>query len=552
MTVMSAALLGTYESSPAPGGVRALRTTLVVTAVLAVVTALASLSLAPVTPDRVGEAVWGLLPGVAAFLLFRRAASGRSRVVAGVVGLAVVMLLLALVRVAAGEVQGLTNLLLPTLLIVLVARRDARSHLRHGVTARDSGATGSRTPRRRALLRRSRAGDGGQLTVEAIGVLAVAALVIGLGTAAVMSAPVQDTLEDGTEEIVCTIQDSTGCGYAAPGSGDGGRGGGGGDDADDGGCSGFWACAGSVLGQVGSLVYQVVDAAIDDVVGIFELVMDPSRILDALRYLFTHPGEALLALFWDVETQALWAAGDYGGAMGRLVWNVGSMFIPFANVAKVAASLGDVGRLSGIAASADELADLAAAGQRAQDAARLGNLDEAARIAVDARRQADELAERSRAAGCLAAGTVTLQVLAAGPARGAASVNVVAGGICDAAGDAARQADEAADAAAVAASAGRPRPSGVTGPGGEDLAVVPEGGVGRLADNAKGLVYDVRPGTRGLDPRVIRVRVMDPTTRYPNGYVSYENASGQTIDPVTGRTVAPGDPYWHIEMEPPR
>ena len=250
---MSTALLGTYESLPAPSGVRALRAALVVTASLAVVTALAYLSLAPVTLDRLGEAAWGLVPGAAALLLSRRAAVGRSRVIGGVVALAVVMLLLALVRIAAGEVQGLTNLLLPTVLLLLLARRDVRGDLLGDPSVRPAGAT-----RRRAYSRRGRARDGGQLTVEAIGVLAVAALVIGLGTAAVMSAPVQNTLEGGTEEIVCTIQDSTGCGYAAPGSEDGGRGGGGGDDADDGGCSGFFSCAMSVLGQVGSLVYQAV------------------------------------------------------------------------------------------------------------------------------------------------------------------------------------------------------------------------------------------------------------------------------------------------------
>jgi len=32
-------------------------------------------------------------------------------------------------------------------------------------------------------------------------------------------------------------------------------------------------------------------------------------------------------------------------------------------------------------------------------------------------------------------------------------------------------------------------------------------------------------------------------------YVVYMNAAGQAVNPVTGRTIDPADPYWHIELE---
>jgi len=42
---------------------------------------------------------------------------------------------------------------------------------------------------------------------------------------------------------------------------------------------------------------------------------------------------------------------------------------------------------------------------------------------------------------------------------------------------------------------------------------------------------------------------MDPVVGgkypYPNAYVSYSNRVGQTVNPDTGRTVSPADPWWH-------
>jgi hypothetical protein len=55
---------------------------------------------------------------------------------------------------------------------------------------------------------------------------------------------------------------------------------------------------------------------------------------------------------------------------------------------------------------------------------------------------------------------------------------------------------------------------------------IPEGWVGRVADNGKGIVYQ-RPGATG---NADMIRIMDPTKQYPNGYVRYYNQHGQPLD----------------------
>ncbi|MFE9814948.1 polymorphic toxin-type HINT domain-containing protein [Streptomyces sp. NPDC005773] len=91
----------------------------------------------------------------------------------------------------------------------------------------------------------------------------------------------------------------------------------------------------------------------------------------------------------------------------------------------------------------------------------------------------------------------------------------------------------------------------VTGPGGESLPL-PKGATGTPVATGKGWSYDIPAGTKGLDPRVTQVRVMDPVTtgkyQYPNGYVVYMNKAGQSVNPLTGQTVSKADPYNHIPI----
>ena len=93
--------------------------------------------------------------------------------------------------------------------------------------------------------------------------------------------------------------------------------------------------------------------------------------------------------------------------------------------------------------------------------------------------------------------------------------------------------------------------SSVPGPNGESLPL-PEGASGVHSDNGKGYTYDIPAGTPGLDPRVTQVRIMDPVTsgkyQYPKGYVVYMNKAGQSVDPLTGRTIAKSSPYNHLPL----
>lgn len=56
-----------------------------------------------------------------------------------------------------------------------------------------------------------------------------------------------------------------------------------------------------------------------------------------------------------------------------------------------------------------------------------------------------------------------------------------------------------------------------------------------------------------LNPAVTNVRIMDPVIGgkypHPNGYVVYMNKDGQTINPFTGRTLKPADPFSHLDLK---
>jgi RHS repeat-associated protein len=89
-----------------------------------------------------------------------------------------------------------------------------------------------------------------------------------------------------------------------------------------------------------------------------------------------------------------------------------------------------------------------------------------------------------------------------------------------------------------------------------ELIPVPNGATGPTpVRSGAGFQYTGGSGGNGFDPRVTGVRIMDltqprpPSPGYPNGYVSYSNASGQTVNPYTGRTITPSDRWWHIELK---
>jgi hypothetical protein len=71
---------------------------------------------------------------------------------------------------------------------------------------------------------------------------------------------------------------------------------------------------------------------------------------------------------------------------------------------------------------------------------------------------------------------------------------------------------------------------------------IPEGWEPRVADNGRGIVYQ-RPGAlRNADS----IRIMEPTSKYPSGYVRYYNSGNQPLD-VFGNPGA--DPVTHIPQD---
>ena len=86
-----------------------------------------------------------------------------------------------------------------------------------------------------------------------------------------------------------------------------------------------------------------------------------------------------------------------------------------------------------------------------------------------------------------------------------------------------------------------------------EAIIVPAGATGpKLADNGAGFLFTGGSGGHGLSPAAADVRVMDPVAGgphpSPNGYVAYHNTFGQKINPFTGRTVSPSDPFAHWQL----
>lgn len=81
-----------------------------------------------------------------------------------------------------------------------------------------------------------------------------------------------------------------------------------------------------------------------------------------------------------------------------------------------------------------------------------------------------------------------------------------------------------------------------------DAIPVPTGASGPTPTRAPGAQYTGGSGGHGLDKKVTGVRVMEGTAHHRPRAV-YSNASGQTVNPSTGRTVAKSDPMAHHYLD---
>lgn len=320
-------------------------------------------------------------------------------------------------------------------------------------------------------LRRSLVGDeAGQSAAEYLGIIVVVAIVIAALVVGISRSGTGNIADD-TKAAVCRVG-QTSCEPGGNSTGSGGQEQGGGDQGggDDEGCSGFLGCAWSGVKQVGSGVYNVGKGAVDDVVGIVDLVKDPSKIVDAGKYIWDHPGDALKQLVWDDESGGMWDSGDYGGAIGRTIWNVGSWFIPGVDIGRAGSKIGKLGELGRLA---DKAADVSKVGRLADDAGALARKAEAAaakgdkaaaeQAARQARAKADEAEQSAASKGCPIAFGIrpgtggppgSVLALGGGARPGAAAVVFrAAPGGCEDATDTAKQADAEADKAEQQAAA---------------------------------------------------------------------------------------------------
>ncbi|MGY1452472.1 Tox-REase-5 domain-containing protein [Streptomyces sp. SS8] len=469
-----------------------------------------------------GTVLYGAAPGVAGWLLVRRAWSGGTRVWAGLVAVQVWLVLGALANIGDSSWHGFTELILPTLILWLLFRAESRDWFRLPAWEREEKPDFS-LPHMITWRR-----DRGQTTVEYVGLLTlVVAIIVALSVGGVGG-----RIADGFQAAVCSVtgaacpapggetvqagedggpggqggQGDSGGGSGGqggsgdPGGEDGGSGGPGGPGGEDGGsggpgggsdggpdspdgqgnggdtggpggdthpednpepeaaydipasftddpgesgdgdggdgggegCSGFWGCTLDHGGQV--LEGLFVDGVWGDVTGIVDVFKpdtwsgladyggqlgdqwkrdsadagDKWRNGDYLDALTDWGGASFNTvvtvgddIFVGDEVRERWNNGEKTRAVTDVVWNVGSLFIPGYNVAKVVGKGGKLGRLGRVADDvADAASDAGEAADRARRAADAGDVEGARKAAREADEAADEAEEQARRTGC--------------------------------------------------------------------------------------------------------------------------------------------------------
>lgn len=109
-------------------------------------------------------------------------------------------------------------------------------------------------------------------------------------------------------------------------------------------------------------------------------------------------------VFVGDDVRDRWNNGEKTRAVTDVIWNVGSLFIPGYDVAKVVGKVGKLGKLGKIAEDVAEAAgDAGAAARRAAKAAEAGDLDGLSKAAREADEAADKAEDAARRTGCVIA-----------------------------------------------------------------------------------------------------------------------------------------------------
>ncbi|MET7629882.1 Tox-REase-5 domain-containing protein [Streptomyces sp. NPDC005499] len=106
-------------------------------------------------------------------------------------------------------------------------------------------------------------------------------------------------------------------------------------------------------------------------------------------------------MFVGDEVRDRWNNGEKTRAVTDVVWNIGSLFIPGYDVAKVVGKASKLGKLGKVAAKVAEAAENAGnAARRARKAAEVGDIDGVRKAAKEADEAADEVEDAARKTGC--------------------------------------------------------------------------------------------------------------------------------------------------------
>ncbi|MEV0737495.1 hypothetical protein AB0I51_16275 [Streptomyces sp. NPDC050549] len=389
-------------------------------------------------------------PGVLGWWLARRSWEGGTRIRLGLLAVQGWLILGGVVNLTSGSARGGLQLFLPVVIAFLLFRPESRQW--YGLAGLERV---ERRPFSLARLIRWRR-DEGQTAVEYAGFIAIVAaiitalLVTGLGTQIFSGIQSEVCKVTGTAcgtGTTTTGTDTTGADKPAPAADkpapaddkkdDKKDDKGGGDGSDDGCFSGvgaFFGCAGDQVKQVGQGLF--VDGVWGDLTGIYDMVRHP---IDTVKGIGDYGKQ--LGDDWSKNSKDAgkkWSDGDYGGALWdwgsasvktggtvlydvfigddvakdwkngdktravtHVLWNVGSLFIPGYDGAKIVEKVGDLGKI-GKLGKLGELAEKAAkAAEDAKKAAKAGDVAGAEKAAKEADEAAEAAEKKARQTGCL-------------------------------------------------------------------------------------------------------------------------------------------------------
>ncbi|WP_276620430.1 Flp family type IVb pilin [Streptomyces gilvus] len=394
----------------------------------------------------VARVAYAAAPGTLGWWLARHSRHGGPWTRRGLVAVQAWLILASLANLAAGSGRAGLQLFLPTLILCFLLQPESRQW--YATPAPDRA--GHRPFSLARMIRWRR--DDGQTAVEYAGLVAIVAAII----TALLVSSLGPQIYGGIEAQVCKVTGMA-CPPAPAGGGMDARSGDGtgantehhtagtttdtdhhkdpgtGASHDPGCFSGvgaFFGCAGDQIKQVGQGIF--VDGVWGDVTGIYDIVRHP---VDTLKGIGDYGGQ--LGHDWMNNTQDArdkWSKGDHLGAIlgwggaslktggtvlydifigddtandwknghktravSHVLWNIGSLFIPGYDGAKLVEKVGDLGKLGKLGRLAEEAAEAA---EDAKRAAKAGDAAAAEKAAKKADEAAEEAERKARQAGC--------------------------------------------------------------------------------------------------------------------------------------------------------